>query len=160
VASLSDRLKLEIRQLVEDEGFVLLEFTAGGAAGRLQLRALADKREGNISIDECARLSREVQHLIDEKHLLSEDYRLEFSSPGLEYPLKEEWQFTKNLGRLLKIQVPGEKGPKEINGRLNAVDAQGITVSSEKTEWKLDYKDLLSARVLPELKSPRMESKR
>jgi ribosome maturation factor RimP len=154
----SSKLETEIRQLFEDEGLMLIELIQSGHAGRLSLRVIGDKRTGYISIDECVRLTREIQHLIAEKKLLADDYRIEVSSPGLDYPLKEEWQFAKNIGRLLKAQISGEKGPREISGRLTSVDAAGITITAEKTEWKPQYAELLSARVLPEFKPPRMES--
>jgi ribosome maturation factor RimP len=153
------RLETEIQQLFSDEGVVLLDLNASGHAGRLTLRAIADRRFSGLSIDDCVRLTRQIQHLIIEKNLLNEDFRLEVSSPGLDYPLREEWQFTKNIGRLLKIQVPGEKGPRDISGRLTAADAEGITLVTEKAEWKPRYNEIVSARVLPELKPPRMESK-
>jgi ribosome maturation factor RimP len=158
VAYPTNRLETEIRQLFEDEGVILLEFNTSGRAGRVMLRAVADRRNGSVSIDDCVHLTRQIQHLIAEKKLLAEDYRLEVSSPGLEYPLREEWQFVKNVGRLLKAQIPGEKGPREISGRLMAADHEGITVVADKTEWKLDYHDVLSAHILPEFKPPRMES--
>ena len=68
-----------------------------------------------------------------------------------------QWQFLKNLGRLLKVSISGERGPREINGRLTSVDTDIITLVSDKMEWKLRYADLLSVRVLPEFKPPRME---
>ncbi len=123
------------------------------------LRAIADRRTAGVSIDDCVTLTRQIQHLISEKNLLNEDYRLEVSSPGLDYPLRENWQFVKNIGRLLKVQVSGERGPKDISGRLTAVGADGITLAAEKNEWTPAFKDILSARVLPEFKPPRMESK-
>ncbi len=137
---------------------MLLEFNCSGHAGRLQLRAVGDRRFGALTINDCAHLTRQIQHLIDEKRLLDEDFRLEVSSPGLDFPLREEWQFTKNLGRLLKIQIPGEKGPREISGRLTRLDPDGIVLVAEKTEWTLKFADLMSARILPEFKPPRMES--
>ena len=145
--------------MFDDEAVVLLEFNSSGHSGRLMLRAVADRRSGTVSIDDCVRLTRQIQHLISEKRLLAEEYQLEVSSPGLEYPLREEWQFAKNVGRLLKLQVPGEKGPKEISGRLVSADGEGIALAAEKTEWKVGYSDVLSAHVLPEFKPPRMESK-
>jgi ribosome maturation factor RimP len=75
----------------------------------------------------------------------------------LDYPLREEWQFTKNIGRLIKASVAGERGPREIHGRLTAADGEGITLTSDATQWKLRHAELLSARVLPEFKPPRME---
>lgn len=151
------KIESEIRQLFGDEGVVLLEFSAKGHGGRLQIRAIGDRKRGSFSIDDCVRITRQIQHLIREKNLLDGDYRLEVSSPGLDYPLREAWQFEKNIGRLLKITVPGEKGPREISGRLRSVEIDGVTLSTEKTEWKPRFSELLSVKVLPELKPPRME---
>jgi ribosome maturation factor RimP len=158
MARANSKLEDEVRRLFEDEGVVLLELNLSGNAGRTTLRVIGDRRIGGLSIEDCVHLTRQIQHLVSEKKLLPEDYRLEVSSPGLEYPLREQWQFAKNIGRLLKAQVAGERGPREINGRLMAADDRGITIVAEKTEWKPLYADLLSARVLPEFKPPRMES--
>ena len=153
----TSRLENEIRQLFDDEGIVLLAFNAKGHGGRLMIKVIADRRRDFLTIDDCVHLTRQIQYLIQEKKLLNDDYRLEVSSPGLDYPLREEWQFTKNLGRLLKVSVPGERGPREISGRLTVVDSDGITLISDKMEWKPRYAELISVRVLPEFKPPRME---
>lgn len=155
----AEKFQTEIRQLFEDEGVVLLQLTVSTHAGRTHLRAIGDRRQGALTIEDCVRLSRQIQHLISEKRLLANDYRLEVSSPGLEYPLREEWQFTKNIGRLLKAKVPGERGPKEISGRLTAVDGEGITLAAGRSEWRAGFHELLSVCVLPELNPPRTESK-
>jgi ribosome maturation factor RimP len=156
----SPELEDEVRRLFEDEGVVLLECVLSGSAGRPTLRVVGDRRQGGLTIDDCVRLTRQIQNIVAERRLLAYDYRLEVSSPGLEYPLREPWQFEKNVGRLLKVQVAGERGPKEINGRLVAAATDRIVINSDKTEWSLRYNDLLSARILPEFKPPRMESER
>lgn len=153
------QLEAEIVQLFQDEGVILLDMAASPQSGRLQLRLIADRRIGGITIDDCVHLTRQVQHLIDEKHLVDGDYRLEVSSPGLDYPLRAEWQFVKNIGRLLKLSVSGERGPREISGRLAAVNAEGVTLTADKTEWTVAFTDILSAKVLPEFHSPRTETK-
>jgi len=152
-------LEAEIRRILDDADVILLELTVSGNASRPQVRVIADRQRSALTIDDCVRLSREIQHAINEKRLLSAEYRLEVGSPGLDYPLRERWQFEKNVGRLLKLSVPGPRGPREISGRLARVDADGITLTSPDTEWTLTYADLLSVRVLPEFKSPPRESK-
>ena len=152
-------LEAEIRRILDDADVVLLELTVSGHGARAQVRVIADRKCDALTIDDCVRLTREIQNAINEKRLLSADYRLEIGSPGLEYPLREEWQFAKNVGRLLKISVPGPRGPREISGRLTAVNSEGISLIADGTEWTLTYTDLISVRVLPEFKSPRRESK-
>jgi len=153
------QLEAEISQLLDQEGAVLLNLSVSGHNGRHQLRVVGDRRVGGLTIDDCVRLTRQIQHLIDEKKLVSGDYRLEVSSPGLDYPLRAEWQFAKNIGRLLKVTVNGERGPREISGRLMSVNATGISLVADKTEWTPTYSDILSAKVLPEFHSPRTEAR-
>jgi len=154
-----ERLQTEITQLLADEGVVLLEMNSVARNRSVQIRVIGDRKENGITIDDCARLSREIRNLIIEKNLIEGDFSLEVSSPGLDYPLREPWQFRKNLGRLLKIRVPGEKGPKEISGRLKLVQEKGIVLTVDKKEINPEFNELLSAKVLPEFKSPRTESK-
>ena len=154
-----ERLQSEITQLLTDEGVVLLEMTTAMRNRRLQIRIIADRKLSGITIDDCANLSREIRHLILEKNLANSDFALEVGSPGLDYPLRETWQFEKNVGRLLKIRIPADKGPKEISGRLKQVTPDGIILTVDKKEITPAFNELLSVKVLPELKSPRTESK-
>jgi ribosome maturation factor RimP len=154
----SPALEKEIRDLFSDEGVVLLQLTLSGTGSRLMLRAVGDRRHGALTISDCVRLTRDIQHLISEKRLIAGDYRMEVSSPGLDFPLTEVWQYEKNVGRLLKLTIPGEKGPREISGRLKSAQDEEMVVISEQKEWTLRYGDVLSAKVLPEFKPPRMES--
>ncbi|MDD5089181.1 MAG: hypothetical protein PHI18_10355 [bacterium] len=152
-------LEAEIRRLLTDTGVILLELNVSTHGSRHQVRVIADRKQSALTIDDCVRLTRDIQHAINEKRLLPADYRLEVGSPGLDYPLRDEWQFVKNIGRLLKVSVPGPRGPREISGRLAAVTAQGITLSADGAEQTLNFPDLISVRVLPEFKSPPRESK-
>ena len=153
------RLEAELTQLLADEGVILLDLSAAWQNGRLQIRVIADRRADGLTIDDCVHLTRQIQHLIDEQRLVESEYRLEVSSPGLDYPLRHEWQYAKNIGRLLKITINGERGPREISGRLTAIDEQGITLSGDKSEWKPAFAEIRSAKVLPEFKTPRTEAK-
>ena len=60
--------------------------------GRWVLRIYVDQ-EGGITLDGCARVSREIGDLIDVKDILQHEYVLEVSSPGLNRPLKKEKDF-------------------------------------------------------------------
>lgn len=150
-----DRLEQHVRTLLAEHGFKLLEYSQITRNGTTHLRVVGDREVGNISVDECAMLTRELRNLIIEQKLLTEDFRMEISSPGLDYPLREAWKFKKNIGRLLKVRIPGPKGPKDIRGRLVEYDeAGGLTLQAESQVHQLGQADILSAVVLPEFKSP------
>ena len=60
-----------------------------------------------ISIDECVRVSRELEEKLDRER---EDFALEVSSPGLDSPFRVIEQYQKNVGRKISlVKTDGEK---------------------------------------------------
>ena len=158
---MNDFLEKEFLPLLEEEGVEVLELREIGRIDRPIYRVVVDRRDQEISIGECASLTRKLQkHLIDHAHGVG-DWRIEVSSPGIGTPLQRTWQFRKNRGRLLKVTVPGEKEPQEITGRLVAAEEEGIDVETTEGRRHFAYGDVLNARVLPEIRSfPRESRKR
>ena len=70
--------------------------------------------EGGVTIDDCARVSREIGDLIDVKDVIMHEYILEVSSPGLNRPLKKERDFVWAKGKRVKVRMV-----KPVNGRRN-----------------------------------------
>lgn len=153
-------LEKELLPLLEEEGVEVLELQDKGHAGRSRFYIVVDRRDQEISIDDCAFLSRKLQHHLNNHPSLAGDWRLEVTSPGIGYPLSQQWQFRKNTGRLLKIMLPDEKGPRELSGRLVETQEEGIELETATGREHVAYKNVLSARVLPEIKSFPRESKK
>lgn len=88
------------------------------------LRLFID-REGGVTLDDCAAVSREVSTLLDVEDLIATAYHLEVSSPGLDRPLKKERDYERFAGRLVKVKTyerldPDGRGHerKAFSGRL------------------------------------------
>jgi len=71
------------------------------------LRVFIDKNQG-VTVNDCQRLSREIEDLIAIHELIADRYVLEVSSPGLDRPLKKETDFIRNKGKqvLVKTYLP------------------------------------------------------
>jgi len=146
-------LEKEFLPLLEEEGVEVLEFRESGWKNRPTFRIVVDRRDQEISIDDCAQLARKLQRHLNEHDLAAGDWRLEVSSPGIGYPLQRPWQFRKNQGRLLKIAFLGEKGPSEVTGRLMTVQESGIEIETAEGLVPFGYGNIATARVLPEIQS-------
>ena len=59
----------------------------------------------DITVKECAKLSKIISEILDEKNLIKEDYFLEVSSPGIERPLIEYEDFIRFTGSKVKINL-------------------------------------------------------
>lgn len=89
---------------------------------------LLDGTEG-IELDAVAEVSRSISEALDgDPHDTSDPYELEVSSPGTSRPLTLPRHWTRNVGRMVKVNVIGEDN---LLGRLVSVDGSGITIVPE-----------------------------
>jgi ribosome maturation factor RimP len=79
------------------------------------LRLFIDK-DGGVSLEDCAGLSRELSAILDVEEVVPVNYTLEVSSPGLDRPLKKEQDYERYAGRLVKVRTyepfPDDAGNK------------------------------------------------
>jgi ribosome maturation factor RimP len=82
----------------------------------------------NITINQCATISRQLEAYLDEGDLVPENYTLEVSSPGMTSPLLLPRQYKKRMGRVLDITTnSGEK----IIGVLKEIYEDGILLEDD-----------------------------
>jgi ribosome maturation factor RimP len=144
-----------LRPVVEGMGYELVDVKILSEAGRLVLRVMAD-REGGITLDECARISRELAPHLDIADPISSRYSLEVSSPGIRRPLKRPEDFTRFAGILTTVKLSEPLGGrKRFTGIGRGLDAEGnlileMTDTGERVTIPLTSID--EAKLDPEIK--------
>jgi ribosome maturation factor RimP len=73
--------------------------------GRVLVLCLYIDKDGGVTLDDCAAVSRELSSLLDVDDFIAERYTLEVSSPGLNRPLKKKTDFERSIGKLVKIKT-------------------------------------------------------
>jgi ribosome maturation factor RimP len=73
--------------------------------GRDSVLRLFIDREGGVTLDNCADVSRELSAILDVEEVITVNYTLEVSSPGLDRPLKKIQDYERYTGRLVKIRT-------------------------------------------------------
>src|SRR5690554_102091 len=95
------------------------------------LSVFVDGDEG-VSIEDCAMISRHVGFHLEEENVIDRAYRLEVSSPGVDWPLTERRQYVKNMGRSLQVQMQDEDGAEIVKeGELLEVLDDSIRIAAE-----------------------------
>jgi ribosome maturation factor RimP len=107
MSDLNQKIKGWIDDYVGQGPIFLVDLLVTQGARRTLISILLDTEEG-VTIEECALLSRKLGHHMEENEWIEEAYNLEVSSPGLDYPLTQGWQFKKNIGRQIKVWLVGE----------------------------------------------------
>lgn len=105
-----------------------------------------DKHEGNVSVSDCMSVSRNVEHNLDREE---EDFELHVSSAGLDKPFRVPAQFTKNIGREVKVVLlDGTKKTGELKS-ANTKELVLETTRNEKPEGKKKKELIVEHHVLP-----------
>lgn len=88
-----DSLQLEL---------VEIEFKRSGREAVLRLFI---DREGGVTLDDCADVSRELSLILDVEDFIPCAFTMEVSSPGLDRPLKSPADYARFAGRLIKVRT-------------------------------------------------------
>lgn len=87
----------------------------------------------DITIKECAKLSRVISEILDEKDLIKGEYLLEVSSPGIERPIIEYQDFKRFIGRMVKINLKEQFNNKiKFNAYIKKCGRDRITFIDDK----------------------------
>lgn len=110
-------------------GLELVDVQYRPEAGRLVLRLLIDRPDGRVTLDELARLSRELGDVLDAHDVVAGRYQLECSSPGINRPLVREPHFARAVGQKVSVRAREPiAGRRQFHGTLMAVADGEITV--------------------------------
>ena len=133
-----------IEPAVEAEGFALVRVKMVGGTSDRTLQVMAeDPATRQLTLDDCARLSRRLSNMLDELEAEGQDpfdhaYRLEVSSPGIDRPLTrlqdfEDWKG--HQARIALVEPVLER--KQLTGPLIGVEREliGIDVPGQGAMW-------------------------
>ena len=98
------------------------------------LRVTID-REGGVGIDDCERVHRAIDPILDEADPIEGSYYLEVSSPGIERELKTDAHLAACAGALTEARLFAPlNGTKSVVGRLTAFDSETVTLTPDGGE--------------------------
>ncbi len=107
---------------------------AGGMILRVQIDRPGSTAQAHdsVSVEDCARVSRDLSTVLDVEDVVAIAYTLEVSSPGLDRPLRQPDDYQRFAGRTAKI-VMRERvdGQGYFRGKLAGLDGQTVLIDGE-----------------------------
>jgi ribosome maturation factor RimP len=118
-------------------------------AGRRRLVRVVVDKDGGVTLDDVADISRVVSDALDvedeaDPDLLGTSYVLEVSSPGVDRPLTQPRHWRRNVGRLVAVTLR-EGAP--VTGRLTAADDDAVTLDVAGSPRVLPYAEVVKGVV-------------
>ena len=122
------------RPIVEAEGCTLWDVEYVREAGTWYLRVYIDKDSG-VSIDDCERISRTLDPLLDDADPIPENYVFEVCSAGADRALKRPSDFEQFMGAQVEVRLYKPlDGQKSFVGTLSGYSDGGVTIIKDDNE--------------------------
>lgn len=114
------------------------------------LRLFVDKA-GGVDVEDCSRVSRQVQAVLSVENPISGEYTLEVSSPGLDRLLFSLEQCREQIGKKVSIQLMVPKaGARNFKGSLARIEASEIFLLTSAGEERFSFDEISEMRLVPE----------
>ena len=143
-----------LTQLIEPEanalGFELVRVQMIGGTSDPTLQVMAERPDTRqLTIDDCADLSRRLSDVFDAADPIETAYRLEVSSPGIDRPLTRLKDFADWAGHEARITLAEPIGDrKQFTGELMGVEDDQILIAlKDGTEARLPFAGLKTAKL-------------
>jgi len=116
--------------------FVHLEFA--GTKRNLVVRVFVDK-PGGVTIEDCGKVSRTMEAVMDAEDIIPRAYVLEVSSPGLDRELYSIDDFVKFVGSAAKVRTKVADGTiASLNGVIAGV-AEGMIEFDDRSKGRVSF---------------------
>lgn len=114
--------------LAQELGYILWDVEYVKEGTQRILRITIDSEEG-IGVDDCERMHRAIDPLLDEADPIDEAYNLEVSSPGIERELRTDMHIEVCVGADVEVRLYAPKdGSKVYRGELLPMSENGSVV--------------------------------
>lgn len=144
---ITEQVESFARPVVEELGCSLWDVEYVREGGEWFLRLYIDK-EGGVDIEDCEKISRAVDPILDEKDPIPDSYHFEVCSAGLERTLKRPRDFEQFMGAavLVKLYTP-KNGSKEFPGILTGYEDGRVTVTVGKETYTFEKSEVAMVRL-------------
>lgn len=160
-AAIDRRLADIVQPVVEDMGFELVRLRLMGGKEPL-LQIMAQRPDGTMEVDDCARLSTAISAVLDVEDPIAEAYTLEVSSPGIDRPLTRLKDFDQWAGYVARIETDQMiDGRRRFKGVLAGTEGDEVLITLEekgedvtiglKFDWLSDAKLVLTDDLIREV---------
>lgn len=130
----------------------------GGERNQRRLQIMAERpSDGDMNVEDCARLSRAVSEVLDAADPISGEYLLEVSSPGVDRPLTRLKDFETYEGYEARLELDRlAEGRKRFRGVLAGVEDGQVAIDLEGEEetalvpfgWVVEAKLILTDELM------------
>jgi ribosome maturation factor RimP len=145
-------LTMKIEPHAKALGLDLVRVAMFGGTSDPTLQIMAERPDTRqLTIEDCAELSRSISDWLDAEDPIEGTYRLEVSSPGIDRPLTRLADYNDWAGYDARLRLSEEvEGRKQVDGRLLRLEGHDVIIETRKTKERITipFSSIASAKLL------------
>ena len=147
--TLEEKIAGMVGPVVESMDFTLVRVSY--ANGTLQVMAEPRDEGREMTVEDCARVSKGVSAVLDVEDPIASNFTLEVSSPGLSRPLVRPRDYERFKGQLAKITLKTlMEGRRRFNGRIQGLNEAGeVLVETAYGPYAIPFEAIDGAKLDP-----------
>ena len=148
---LTDKITKIIEPTIVELGFELVrvQLFSSPRVDASTLQVMAEKEDGTMTVEACAKISREISTLLDVEDPIDGEYVLEVSSPGLDRPLTRKKDFVNFAGYEAKVElIKALENRKRYRGILLGVEDNLILMRVDGEKYQFEFSDVFKAKLV------------
>ncbi len=138
VGAVEEQVRSMAARVAAGYGLEIFDIQYRREGAGMVLRVLIDRpgpaasAEESVSVEDCAKVSRDLSAMLDVEDVVPASYTLEVSSPGLDRPLRRAGDYARFAGRRAKLvmRVPVD-GQSYFKGQLGGIDGRDVLIDAE-----------------------------
>jgi len=145
-SELTEQIETLIREMTEGLSTELVEWNLKKRGNTIVIDIIADKPNGGNTIDECTSINKHVVGGIEEKQWFGEDFVVEVSSPGLDRALETFNDFSRAVGRKVRVHLSElVEGKVEHHGKISGVHDDHVLIQKNDQTITIPLKIITKA---------------
>ncbi len=138
MGAVEERVRGIAARVTASYGLEIFDVQYRREGGGMVLRILIDRpgpaatADDSVSVEDCAKVSRDLSAIFDVEDVVPASYTLEVSSPGLDRPLRRAEDYARFAGRRAKLVMRQPvDGQSYFKGQLGGIDGSDVLIDAE-----------------------------
>ena len=146
MSKIEEKVEQLVKEPIEKLGYNLYDVEYVKEGPNYYLRIYIDSTKG-IDLNDCEKVSNQINEILDKEDYIKEQYFLEVSSPGIERILRKDEHLEQNIGKEVEVKLfkKDENGNKNYKGILEKFDTETITI---KDNIEIERKNIAQIKTI------------
>lgn len=140
--SIRETVREAVEPTITGLGYDIWDITYSKIGADYHLEITIDSEAG-INIEDCEKVHRAIDPILDEVDPIEGFYYLDVSSPGVERELRTEEHIRRSVGERVRAKLfVAKEGKKTVTGTLSAFEGGKLTITEGEGEIILTQSEI------------------